>query len=190
MRRGRRRLQWNDDIMRKMNLHRTLLVLILVLSFASVSVYASTASEVEKELICACGCEMVVSDCYCDLAKEWKESIEADVNAGKSKKEILAGFVAIYGDQVLATPKKTGLELTIWTLPVVASVLGTVVIYRYARGKSPLRNEDVGYPIRDDSERDLDGSYEAYTLKYENLLYEEYKKARREQEKKSDSKRR
>jgi cytochrome c-type biogenesis protein CcmH len=176
--------------MRKMELPRTLLVVILALSFASVIAHATTASEVEKELICACGCEMVVYDCYCDLAKEWKASIEADVDAGKSKKEILAGFVAVYGDQVLATPKKTGLELTIWALPVVASVLGTVVIYRYASGKAPLRIEDIGYPIRDETERDLDGSFEAHTLKYENLLYDEYKKARREQEKESDSKRR
>ena len=76
-----------------------------------------------------------------------KEQILRDVTAGKTQKQIIASFVDTYGDGVLATPKKSGLELSIWTLPVIAAVFGTAVIYTYAKRKAPIPDSEVDSKI-------------------------------------------
>ena len=124
------------------------IILLMVLSTLSIA-YSTAAfakdpvAEVTRELVCACGCGKVTYDCYCDLAKEWKEQITLDVSEGKTKQQIIASYVETYGDSVLATPKKSGLETTIWALPIVAAVMGTGVIYTYAKNKSPIPDSEV-----------------------------------------------
>ncbi len=174
--------------MRKMNRKKTLtaaLVLIcgLSLTFGLMVSALDPASEIAKELICTCGCGKVVYDCYCDLAKEFKSEIAEALDAGKTKRQIINGFVERYGDQVLATPKKTGLELTIWTLPIFASILGTVVIYRYARKKAPIPDSEIGAAILDEWKESSEADeLESASQRYYELYYEEYAKARREEE--------
>jgi cytochrome c-type biogenesis protein CcmH len=155
---------------------------ILTLTFSTVSLAKDPVAEITKELICACGCGKVTYDCYCDLAKEWKDQITQDVAAGKTKSEIIASFVETYGDTVLATPQKSGLELTIWTLPVVAAIFGTVVIYTYAKKKAPIPDSEVDSKVLDPGgskkkRKKRKGSKSAQH--YDNLLRKEYKKQKK-----------
>ncbi len=100
--------------------------------------------------------------------------------AGKTKREIINGFVETYGDQVLATPKKSGLEIVIWTIPVFATVLGTVVIYRYARKKAPIPTSEIGAAMLDDDYTPEED--DTALLRYDELFYEEYRKAKEKEE--------
>ena len=154
----------------------------LSLAYSTASFARDPVADITKELICACGCGKVVYDCYCDLAKEWKEQIALDVVAGKTQKQILASYVETYGDGVLATPKKSGLELSIWTMPVVAAVLGTVVIYTYAKKKAPIPDSEIdskvlepGYRSKKKKKKKSSKSVEHY----DNLLRKEYKKQKK-----------
>ena len=154
----------------------------LSLAYSTASFARDPVADITKELICACGCGKVVYDCYCDLAKEWKEQIALDVVAGKTQKQIIASYVETYGDGVLATPKKSGLELSIWTMPVVAAVLGTVVIYTYAKKKAPIPDSEIdskvlepGYRSKKKKKKKSSKSVEHY----DNLLRKEYKKQKK-----------
>lgn len=154
----------------------------LSLAYGTASFARDPVADITKELICACGCGKVVYDCYCDLAKEWKEQITQDVAAGKTSQQIIASYVETYGDGVLATPKKSGLELSIWTMPVVAAVLGTVVIYTYAKKKAPIPDSEIDSKILE-SEYRSKKKKEKKTSKsvehYDNLLRKEYKKRKK-----------
>jgi cytochrome c-type biogenesis protein CcmH len=128
--------------------------------------------EVSNELICSCGCGKLVYDCYCDIAKDFKVEIEESVVAGMAKKQIIQVFFERYGETVLATPKKSGLELTIWTLPIFASIFGTIVIYRYASRKARIPDSEVDLTILEPvpSQKMIDVSL---TIEDYDLLYQE-----------------
>jgi cytochrome c-type biogenesis protein CcmH len=157
----------------------------LVLALGTMSFARDPVADITKELICTCGCGKVTYDCYCDLAKEWKDNITQDVAAGKTKAEIIASYVETYGDAVLATPKKSGLELSIWALPVVAAIGGTAVIYTYAKKKSPIPDSEVDSRVlepgrsrkKDKKSKKSKGSKS--TEHYDNLLRKEYKKQKK-----------
>ena len=174
-------------MMDKQNAALLVLVVLSSLSLAyGVGGFAKDpVAEITKELICACGCGKVTNDCYCDLAVEWKEQITQDVAAGKTKSEIIASFVETYGDSVLATPKKSGLELSIWTMPVVAAVLGTVVIYTYAKKKAPIPDSEIDSKVLEpgyQSKKKKKNKNSSKTVEhYDDLLRKEYKKRKKKQ---------
>ena len=145
------------------------------------AVYGVSVADISKELICSCGCGMVVNDCYCDLAKEWRTRIEGMISEGLSKSQIIQVFVDEYGDGVLATPAKSGLELVIWLAPVAVSVMGTVVIYRYARNKAPIPEREIGYPIRERTTEEFDSPEPDAEDDYEALFHEEYRKYKKKE---------
>jgi cytochrome c-type biogenesis protein CcmH/NrfF len=146
-------------------------------------VFADSVTDISKQLICSCGCGMVVNDCYCDLAKEWRTRIDGMLSEGLLRSDIISVFVDEYGDGVLATPAKSGLELVIWLAPVAVSVVGTVVIYRYAKNKAPIPTREIGYPIRERTaeESEIDSSEPDVEDDYEELFYEEYRKYKKKE---------
>ena len=148
----------------------------LTLAYGTASFARDPVADITKELICACGCGMITYDCYCDLAKEWKGQITQDVAAGKTSQEIIAGFVETYGDSVLATPQKSGLELSIWTLPVVAAVFGTAVIYTYAKKKAPIPDSEIDSKVMEPEHRSKKKDASKSVEHYDKLLRKEYKK--------------
>jgi len=79
------------------------------------------------------GCNMVLSECSCcgemGLYLEMMASIKQQVEAGRSKDEIIQTFVAQYGEQVLVVPPKRGFNLVAWVLPFVAILGGGGAIY-------------------------------------------------------------
>jgi cytochrome c-type biogenesis protein CcmH len=135
--------------------------------------------EVSNELICSCGCGKLVYDCYCDTAKDFKVEIEESVAAGMTAKQIIQKFYERYGETVLATPKKTGLELTIWTLPIIASIFGTVVIFKYASRKARIPDSEVDITILEgrpgQKKEDVSLDIEDYDL----LLQEEVERVKK-----------
>jgi cytochrome c-type biogenesis protein CcmH len=87
-----------------------------------------TVHEVASELISQCGSGMILADHDCGVARSMKASIERQIDAGKTKEEILEDFVSIYGEQVLATPRKSGFGLTAWVAPFLVIAVGGMVV--------------------------------------------------------------
>lgn len=117
-----------------MNLKARLLLFFLLLGFLSASPVGadSTVAEISDELICQCGCNMVLSNCShasCTSREAMTAFIEQELDRGRSKAEIIDSFVQQYGEQVLSAPPKRGFNLMVWVLPFGALVFGGGVIY-------------------------------------------------------------
>ncbi len=118
----------------KRNLGITL-VIVFYLTIHSVSpvvAESGTVTGISKELICQCGCTMVLSNCShaeCASRSAMTALIGQKLDQGESRGQIIQYFVAQYGEQVLSSPPKRGFNLTAWLLPFAALLFGGGVIY-------------------------------------------------------------
>lgn len=109
-----------------------LLLIMVFLALPAATTYAATVEDVANQLICQCGCTQVLSKCaepVCATREEMKGLIREKLNQGQTQQEIIQSFVAQYGEKVLASPSKTGFNLTVWLAPIAALLLGGVVVY-------------------------------------------------------------
>ncbi len=92
----------------------------------------ATVSDIAKQLICQCGCTMVLANCThieCHSREAMTAFIEQEIARGQSAEEIIQSFVTQYGEQVLASPPKQGFNLVAWILPFAAILVGGGVVY-------------------------------------------------------------
>ncbi len=87
-----------------------------------------TVREVASELMCQCGSGMVLANHDSGIARSMKASIQSQIDAGKTKQEILDYFVSAYGEGVLASPRKSGFSLTAWVAPLAVVAAGGMVV--------------------------------------------------------------
>ncbi len=91
-------------------------------------------SGIRKELACDCGCGMTVQDCLggmiCSESRAYSNEVIEYLKAGKTREQILQAMVVKYGEKILSAPTKEGFNLTAWTFPFLALVLGGVVVWR------------------------------------------------------------
>jgi cytochrome c-type biogenesis protein CcmH len=87
---------------------------------------------VASELMCQCGCSLTVSACQeameCSVAEDMVQAIQRRLDGGESKQQILDYFASAYGEEVLASPRKSGFSLTAWVIPFLAVAAGGAVI--------------------------------------------------------------
>ncbi len=91
--------------------------------------YALTSKDIQKELMCQCGCTMVLISCDCSTSEQMRELIGKMIDEGQSKRQIVAFFVDQYGEDALAAPTKKGFNLTAWVLPFAAIAAGGTGIF-------------------------------------------------------------
>lgn len=93
---------------------------------------AAAVDSVAKELICQCGCNMVLANCNhvgCHGVETMTAEIVTRLDSGLTKAETIKAFVNQYGEQVLAAPIKKGFNLTAYVLPFAAILGGAGAIY-------------------------------------------------------------
>lgn len=66
----------------------------------------------------------VLSDCPSSAASELKAKILADLQSGKTKREVEDQLIAVYGEAALAAPRFSGFGLVSWLGPMVFLVVG------------------------------------------------------------------
>lgn len=114
----------------KLSIAGALIGLALLLLPAASALAADPAVDaVAQELICQCGCTMIVKDCTCTTADQTRTLIRQKLDQGQSKDQILQYFVSQYGEKTLAAPSKSGFNLTAWILPFVGIVVAGGIIY-------------------------------------------------------------
>jgi cytochrome c-type biogenesis protein CcmH len=93
---------------------------------------------VAASLRCPVCQNLTVADSPSRLAQEMRRSIAADLRAGKTAKEIRAEFVGAYGQWILESPPKRGIDLVAWLLPAALALgglaAGLVAVSRWRRG--------------------------------------------------------
>src|SRR3972149_2606419 len=94
--------RWSRSGRRPMKLR--LLVILMALLLAIVvptAAYAAvTSKEIEKELMCQCGCTMVVDVCDCDTANQIRAKIADLLGPSQDKHQTIASFLSPYGGKM------------------------------------------------------------------------------------------
>jgi len=127
-------------------------------------------AKIERTLMCLCGCNTTIKDCphvYCNFATPARKQIAALISEGKSEKEITDIFLAKYGEEIFAAPRKKGFNLVGYIMPflilVVAGALVMLVLRVWsARGVAdekalmPSGEKDVTAEMDDKIEKELE----------------------------------
>ena len=113
--------------------------------------------ELEKRLRCGCGCTLDVYTCRttdftCTYSPELHREVIALWDDGKSADEIVAAFVAKYGEEALMAPEPEGFNLAGYLVPgVVVTGLGATLLWVLSRrarlaaaGPAPASGFDGG----------------------------------------------
>ncbi len=104
-------------------------------AFFAVSVAAEEVTEdplerqvldIAKDLRCAVCQNQPISESNADLAKDMRQIVREQIQAGKSREEIMNYFVERYGDYVLMNPPVRGPGAIVWVGPLV--LLGAIGI--------------------------------------------------------------
>lgn len=112
-----------------MRLFKILVVLTFLFAFTGMPAFADgLVDEIGTNLMCQCGCTMVLSSCDCGTAEQMRGEIRDMLGQGKSKQDILNYYVAKYGEKVLAAPVAQGFNLSAYITPFAAILLGAGVI--------------------------------------------------------------
>lgn len=113
-----------------MNYIRLFSTLILLIAFSASPAFADADSDaVQQNLMCQCGCSMVLISCECGTAEQLRGEIRTMLGEGKSQQQILDYYVGKYGEKVLSAPTKQGFNLTAYITPFVAILVAGGAIY-------------------------------------------------------------
>lgn len=91
----------------------------------------TTLDEVSEKLSCRCGCNLVLNRCnhvQCGSAIPMRERINREIAEGKTRDEIIAGFVRDMGEVVLAVPPASGFNWNAWIMPFSALGAGAALV--------------------------------------------------------------
>lgn len=115
---------------------KTIGLILVVLIFTAAPVQAGpesmSVSDISDELVCQCGCTMILSNCShqeCGSREAMTAFIVQEMERGQSGPRIIQTFVRQYGEQVLSSPPKKGFNLIAWILPFAAILAGGTIIY-------------------------------------------------------------
>lgn len=85
-------------------------------------------------ILCDCGCHpQSVKECACGHAEEMRVALAADAGSGKSGEQIIAAYVAKYGQKILVSPPASGFNLVAWVGPAIGLLGATIVIVSIVR---------------------------------------------------------
>ena len=101
----------------------------MILLPGSVLAQSPTDDEVNavaENLNCPTCQSLNLSDCSTQTCAQWKEQIRDLLAEGYSKEEVLDWYVVRYGEQVLQEPRRSGIGLYAWLLPILGFLVGIV----------------------------------------------------------------
>jgi cytochrome c-type biogenesis protein CcmH len=120
----------------------TLLWLLLPLAaMAQNEVLDPEVFEIGRALRCPTCVAESVAESNAAVAQEMRRIIQEQLDAGRSRSEIIASFQASYGDWILQEPPARGIFLFVWLVPVaalVAAAAGLVVLTRRWRAAAEV----------------------------------------------------
>ena len=129
-----------------------LLLLALALSLGvgqgSVSAYGEgeDVRRIANKLQCPVCEGTSAADSPSPVAQGMRDKIQEMLAEGRSEKEIMSFFVAVYGDFVLREPPKTGLAAAVWWVPPAAIAVGLGLVYTLVWRNRRRKNAPVLSP--------------------------------------------
>lgn len=113
-------------------MRRNYLKIVVIITLAALFLptvgLALTLGEMEAEIMCDCGCTMVLNTCSCGRSDAMRTRIDTMIGEGSSKDEIINTFVSQYGEIILSAPTRKGFNLVAYIAPMTIFVLGLLVV--------------------------------------------------------------
>lgn len=122
---------------------KTVLIIAIVLGslmpFSFLSAWGSTVEEqqidlqvrdIAKTLRCTICQNESVWESQAELARQMRDLIRKKLLEGESPDQVRAYFVSRYGDYILLTPRKRGMNWILWVGPFVLLAGGGLLLYR------------------------------------------------------------
>ena len=110
----------------------------------------------ERQLKCSCPCNLDVFTCRttdftCEYSPAMHREVMALVGQGKTSEEVIADFVARYGERVLMAPKPVGFNLAGYLVPglvvaLAAGALAIVLLRRHRMADVAAAGSDIPLP--------------------------------------------
>ncbi len=88
---------------------------------------------IAKQLYCPVCPNTPLDVCETQACKDWRDQIRDQLTAGWTDQQIINYFVDQYGERVLAEPQRSGFTSLVWLLPVIAVLLGIVIVWQILR---------------------------------------------------------
>jgi len=113
-------------------------------------------NRIAKQLYCPM-CENVpLDECTTEACQQWRDLIRQQLSDGWTEDEILAYFVAQYGDKVLGEPPRRGLNWALYLIPPLVILTGIILmVNRLRRPKTDSAKVEESDPYLLQVERDL-----------------------------------
>jgi len=105
------------------------------------------------ELMCPVCAGQTVAESSSALAGQMREIIRARVRQGQTREQIIAYFVAQFGEGVLAAPPRRGGGLWLWLAPPGVLVVGLLLVNRYLRRVRPGHRPPPPPPTQAEAEQ-------------------------------------
>jgi cytochrome c-type biogenesis protein CcmH len=122
---------------------RAAVVALLAVGLTAVASAATLDDQVHaiaSELMCPVCAGQTVAESSSALAGQMREIIRTRLQQGQTREEIVAYFVAQFGEGVLAAPPRRGGGLWLWLAPPGVLAIGLLVLGRYIRrARTPRR---------------------------------------------------
>jgi cytochrome c-type biogenesis protein CcmH len=97
-------------------------VLVALLAVAPAALAAPNFPDVEAQYMCVT-CNIPLPEAESDQANRERAEIRRLIAAGRSEGQIKDAMVAIYGEDVLALPPRSGFNVVAYVVPVAAVIL-------------------------------------------------------------------
>ena len=91
--------------------------------------------DIAKDLRCAVCQNQPISESNADLARDMRDIVREQIQAGKSREEIMNYFVERYGDYVLMNPPKRGPGAIVWLAPLALLLVVGVSGFVFLRNR-------------------------------------------------------
>lgn len=107
---------------------------------------ADDVNAVAKKLYCPVCPNTPLDVCATQACKDWRGQIRDQLASGWTDQQVIDYFVAQYGERVLAEPERRGFTSLVWVLPVLAVLLGLVLVWLILRGWKAKRGTVTAAP--------------------------------------------
>ncbi|MEX0999219.1 MAG: cytochrome c-type biogenesis protein [Thermodesulfobacteriota bacterium] len=127
----------NNYLIKSSHILYIFFVFIMLFGFQSLSMADEGKSiddqtkELSYLLMCPVCQGQSVGESNSNLAHDMRDIIRKQLEAGRSKEEVLAYFVSSYGESILSSPPPKGINWLLWLLPGVGIILGGIGITLY-----------------------------------------------------------
>ena len=125
-----------------------------------------TTQEIAATIRCPVCQGLSIADSPAEMAQNMKAQVRELLSRGYTREQILSYFERSYGQFVLLAPKFQGVNSLVWTLPILALILGIFIVFVKMKN---LEKEPVA-AVSDNQQLTTDNPEDPYLARVRDLV--------------------